>query len=398
MRYSIGLTLAACLAAAGWLPMTASAAGACAGRPACTETRSFVAEVTNFRTSRDGKNRVASATVRFQNRTKKPLTLGYVAQSGVALDELGNRYVVAGPGAVRALGEVSGAAIDRKFTLEPGESGDARLEFTWDPGKAKAGEKFDVEFAVREIAASGTDAPTLGAEHALFFAGVGTTSAGAAASTGVAAKAAPADPCGGAPRCFNAGTFLAEVVNVAPSAVTAGVRHHTVTLTVRFRNIGTAPAVLAYRKGSSAGADNFGNVFAFGRPGTHDTSAKGIGYVDGRQADPQFTLQPGQSRNATFQLIRFNAVPPIGQTFRWDAVVDELELLPGQQIVSARQNSLSFTNLAPGTWSGVPGTTAAAGVGAADASGSADPAAVINQVNDTANAAQRFLDAFKKKP
>ena len=40
---------------------------------------------------------------------------------------------------------------------------------------------------------------------------------------------------------------------------------------------------------------------------THDASVKGIGYVTGRSADPQFVLQPGQTRNATFGLIRYEA-------------------------------------------------------------------------------------------
>ncbi len=164
-----------------------------------------------------------------------------------------------------------------------------------------------------------------------------------------AAPAQPVDPCGGSPRCFAAGTFVVEIVGVTPSAMTPGARHHTVALDVRFRNVSDQPVILGYRKSSSSGMDNFGNGFAWGRPGTHDTSARGIGYVDGRSADLQCSLAPGQARSASFGLIRFNAVPPVGTAFGWNVVSDELELLPGQQIRSVRQNSVSLRNLAPGT-------------------------------------------------
>lgn len=182
-----------------------------------------------------------------------------------------------------------------------------------------------------------------------------------AAPAGPTAAPMPADPCRGATHCFDAGTFVAEVVNVTASAMVKGARHHSINYAVRFRNVSDKPIVLAYRTTSSSGRDEFGNGFAWGRPGTHDTSAKGIGYVDGRSADPQFALAPGQSRQASFDLIRFNAVPPIGSSFGWDVVIDELELMPGQQIRSVRQNSISLSNLTPGPHASVAGGSAAAG-------------------------------------
>ncbi len=203
-----------------------------------------------------------------------------------------------------------------------------------------------------------------------------------------AASAQPVDPCGGSPRCFAAGTFVVEIVGVTPSAMTPGAKYHTVALDVRFRNVSDQPVILGYRKSSSSGTDNFGNGFAWGRPGTHDTSAKGIGYVDGRSADLQFSLAPGQSRNASFGLIRFNPVPPIGTAFGWNVVIDELELLPGQQIRSIRQNSVSFRNLAPGTYAAT--AAGATSAGAAPASGAAAATQAIE-------AAGKLIDLFKKK-
>ena len=79
-------------------------------------------------------------------------------------------------------------------------------------------------------------------------------------------------------------------------------------------------------------SDNFGNGFTWGRPGTHDTSVKGIGILTGRSVDTQFALAPGQSRSATFNIVRFNAKPPIGNAWSYDVVIDEVEVLPGQVV------------------------------------------------------------------
>ncbi len=183
------------------------------------------------------------------------------------------------------------------------------------------------------------------------------SAAGVAATQPPGATAPPAsltvaaDPCGGSPRCYSAGTFIAEVVQVSPSAMVKGARNQVVSLNIRFRNVSDKPIILAYRNTSGTGRDNFGQQFFYGRPNA-DASVKGMGVVDTRNADPQFMLAPGQSRAATFTMIRFNARPPIGESFGYDLVIDELAILPGQQIRSVRQNSLTFTNLAPGSMVG----------------------------------------------
>jgi hypothetical protein len=176
------------------------------------------------------------------------------------------------------------------------------------------------------------------------------TSPHAAEPTARALSSTTRDPCNGAPRCFNAGTFTAEVVQVSASAMTPGARHHSVSINLRFRNVTDKPMILAYRSGSSAALDNFGNGFTWGRPGTHDTSVKGIGMVEGRSVDTQFSLAPGQARNATFGIIRFNAKPPIGDAWNYDVVIEEIEILPGQVVRSARANSISFSNVRAGAF------------------------------------------------
>ena len=161
-----------------------------------------------------------------------------------------------------------------------------------------------------------------------------------------------------------------------------GNRHESLALNIRFRNLSEKPVILAYQSGSSSAIDNFNNKYYWGRAGTHDASVKGIGYVTGRSADPQFVLQPGQTRNATFGLIRYEAKPPIGEAYNYDVVIEELELLPGQQIRSARQNSVSFANLTAGSFRGTTATT------------SADQAPT--GVADTADTANKVIDLFNK--
>jgi hypothetical protein len=373
------VALAACLVFFAGLTYAAPK-GCPASAAACVETGSFTATVTNFRASTQGRNRVVTATVRFDNRTGKPLALGYVRDSGIALDDLGNRYAVAGANAVRAIGEVAGTTFDPKFVLQPGEGRDARFELTWEPGKEPVGATFELDLAVREIALVTADQYRLGQEHVVHFASLAQASAKPAAPA-VADAAAPAvpavakDPCEGSPRCYSAGTFIAEVMQVSASAMTAGARHQSVALNIRFRNVSQQPIILAYRSGSSAGLDNFGHGFTWGRPGTHDTSVKGIGLLTGRAVDTQFALTPGQSRSATFNIIRFNAKPPIGNAWNYDVVIDEVEVLPGQVVRSARQNSLSFASLTAGTFRG--GATA--------------------QAPEAADVANKVLDLFNRK-
>jgi hypothetical protein len=382
------VALAGCLLFAAGLTHAAPK-GCPASAATCVETSSFVATVTNFRTSTQGRNRVVTATVRFDNRTNKPLALGYVRDSGVALDDLGNRYAVAGANAVRAIGEVAGTTFDPKFVLQPGEGRDARFELTWEPGKEPVGATFELDLAVREIALVTADQYRLGQEHVVHFASLAQASAKPAAPP-VASAAAPVvpaaakDPCEGSPRCYNAGTFIAEVMQVSASAMTGGARHQSVALNIRFRNVSEQPIILAYRSNSSAGLDNFGNGYTWGRPGTHDTSVKGIGILTGRAVDTQFALTPGQSRSATFNIIRFNAAPPIGNAWNYDVVIDEVEVLPGQVVRSARQNSLSFASLTAGTFRG-----SSAAAGAADAAGA--------QATETLDVANKVLDLFNHK-
>src|SRR5215210_3206217 len=75
-------------------PAGLRAQSACARAGACVAVPAFEAAVTDFRVSpAEYGGRLITATVRFTNRLDRPLTLGYVAGSGVSLDDQGNRHV-----------------------------------------------------------------------------------------------------------------------------------------------------------------------------------------------------------------------------------------------------------------------------------------------------------------
>lgn len=343
------------VAALGFLFTDARAAQICAADTACVETRTFVATVTNLRTSKQNNVRVLTATVRFHNKSSKPLTLGYVRDSGIAIDDQGNRFVVPQTNGARGIGEIIGNSFEAKFILQPGETSDARLEFIWGPGSAPMGTSFELDLAIREIDSTGTDQFRLGAEHALHFANVAEGAAKPATAQSTAA-AEVADPCAGRPGCYNAGPFIAEIQQLMASQVAGAARHQTLTLNVRFRNTGAQPIILAYKPTSSAAIDNLGNRYVYGRPGTHDTSFKGIGIVSRNTADPQFTLAPGQVRNAQFNVTRFNAAgQQLGTGYSYDVVVVELEALPSQQLRTLREHSLNFPNLSTRSYAAATG-------------------------------------------
>lgn len=364
-------------------PLDAQVPGCQPRRTDCAEVTTFTATVTDFRTSQqDRGTRMVTTTVRFQNRTTRPLILGYVQNSGVATDDQGNRYVVYGAQAVRGIGEIANT-FDPKFVLQPGEASDARFEYVFRMPSASTilGTRYDVELAVREINPVTGNQFRLGREHALQFRGFGADGMVAAASApsvapagappvGAAPPAPESDPCEGRTRCYGTGPFVAEVVQFTQGM--EGNRHHVLRTNVKIRNLSNEPIILAYKATTSGATDNLGNRYYWGRPGTYDGSASGIGKVEGRNADPQFVLSPGESRSATFALIRYEARgKELGTSFSHDLTLSQLEVLPSRQIRVGRDYAVSFRDV---------GTN------------------VSDQTRAAGNAAaSKLLDALKKK-
>jgi hypothetical protein len=202
----------------------------------------------------------------------------------------------------------------------------------------------------------------LGREYSLHFRGFGNEGAATASASGAApapagesmtapapaSQAVPleADLCAGRARCYSAGTFIAEVTQL-----TAGVegRHHVLRSVLRFRNMSNQPIILGYKATTSGASDNLGNRYYYGRAGTHDVSVQGMGILEGRGADAQFQLAPGQSREARFAMIRFEVLnKQLGTSFNEDMTVALLEPLPGNQIRMGRDFALGFHDLTVG--------------------------------------------------
>lgn len=346
------------------LPAAAQTPG-CGGQPRCAEVASFTATITDFRTSTNGRTKVLTATVRFQNRLNRPLILGYVDGSGVATDDQGNRYVLYGENAVRAIGVISRQGLDPKFVLEAGQWSDARFELVWNPsGRDIIGLGFDLELAIRELNPIQGRQYRLGLEHALQFKGLGDAPAAAPAAgpsqVSAAPAAAPAAPmedlCAGKARCAHPGPFVAEIQNIT-SALSGPYQDHVMRINVQFRNVTSEPLILGYSAKSSKMVDNLGNEYYWGHAGTYDRSVTGMGIVESRSAGADFVLQPGQQRMATFQVTRYSTIrKQLGTGFTWDFAVEQLEILPSSQVRAGRQYSLNFQDLAvrPPTAAGAP--------------------------------------------
>jgi hypothetical protein len=354
----------ALLAGAAGAVAPTQAASACSGQRFCSEVNTFAASITDFRPSVVGRTRILSATVRFQNKAGRPLVLGYVRGTGLAIDEQGNRYTINGPANVRGIGEIAGSSFDSKFTLPAGQGGDARFEFSWEwDGRAIIGMRaWDVELTAREVNEVAPGQYRMGTEHVLQFKGVSpatqmTAAPGSAmpvtaanpaptpAGPAPAAAAAPAqetDACAGRPRCYDAGPFVAELEQVTASQAKAARLWHIVSMNVRFRNKTSQPLILGYVVGTGVLIDDLGNRYA---PSAPPADVKGMGRVQARSADPQFVLGPGQARVVTFGVSRAMTgnTMVIGSKFGYECSLAQLEVLyNGQQIRTVREYSVNF--------------------------------------------------------
>jgi hypothetical protein len=207
----------------------------CGSQPLCYEANDFAATITDFRTSTSGYYKIIDVIVRFQNKTNHALILGYVAGSGTAMDDRGNRYAVGGGNAFRGIGQVYGTTFDPKFNIRAGGFGDAQFELIWAPGQTAYGLTFELNLTVDEINTIEGGQHTLGEESPLHYRGLanGVSAAAPGQATaflpqgqGVASQGLP--PCG------PAGTTLAGVTNSAngqvPASANAAVSNATAAI------------------------------------------------------------------------------------------------------------------------------------------------------------------------
>lgn len=354
-------------------PASAAAAApaqpVCNGAPQCLDVNSFAAKVTDFRTSTSGGYRIVTATIRFQNKLARPIILGYVSGAGLALDDRGNRFGMNEGNGLQGLGFIRQNQVDPKFILGAGQTGNARLEYAWYPrGGEIFGQVYDLEFSVREIVPVSATQFRIGLEHPLKFRGLadavvsaapppaapalasaapaGAAPLSAALETPAAADTVPAqapaqpmvDHCAGAQRCYSAGPFTAQIQQLTASTVNG---YQVLRFNMRFRNVTNQPLVLAYKNGTSIAIDNHGQRLTQSRQ-----PVTGMGLWAGNSVNADFQVAPGQHRDATFEVWRYVARTLMGTGFTYDLTVQQLELLPANQIRGLREYTLNFTDLA----------------------------------------------------
>jgi len=209
------------------VPVAASAPAAapaaptvCGSTPNCAESNDFAVMITNFRTSDLRGYKMLDVVVRFRNKTAAPLVLGYVAGSGGAVDEKGNRYSVYGANGVRGIGQVNGGSFDSKFTLPPGGVGDSQFELAWYPGQQIYGFTFMLDLTVDEINSYEGNQHSLGGEFPLHFEGLTNgISSGAALAAGAVPGVSPCNNGGVAGTAMSvAGASGGAVQNAAGQA------------------------------------------------------------------------------------------------------------------------------------------------------------------------------------
>jgi hypothetical protein len=219
---------------------------------------------------------------------------------------------------------------------------------------------------VREIEPLAGGQFQLGREHALSWQGLANGSGGRApraavgptAADGVegAVPAAPReDPCQGKPACSSSGTLVADVTRLLNEGMYGN--YHQVLVTVRFRNLGNTPLILNYKQGTGRMPDNLGQSYDVS---SQAKDVQGMPVSTRDTASSQFTLAPGEARNASFRYRRFaGKANQIGTSFSPSLAVEQYELLPSNQLRLVREHSLNYTDLRYGGASGAPAGAAA---------------------------------------
>lgn len=176
-----------------------------------------------------------------------------------------------------------------------------------------------------------------------------------AAGCAAPAPATAADRCNGQPLCRDLGHFTASVTKVNVTRTNAVTAYQGVRTMVRFTNVSPRPIVLAYRDRSSAVSDDKGLAYRW------SAKSYGIGVVTANTADPQFRLEPGESREASFDgVLQYSMRQQVaGSVFSHDLTIVELALVEGQRIRELRDHAISFSGLTASA-----GYAAAAGAGA----------------------------------
>ncbi|MGH7625440.1 MAG: hypothetical protein ACREOJ_08995 [Gemmatimonadaceae bacterium] len=182
--------------------------------------------------------------------------------------------------------------------------------------------------------------------------------------------------CGNTPYCSETNDFAAVVTNFRTSELRG---YKVIDAVVRFRNKTAKPLILGYAQGSGTAVDDKGNRYVvYGANGV-----RGIGQVYGSTFDPRFSLQPGGTGDAQFELMWYPGQQIYGFHFELNLTVNAINSYEGNQHSLGGEFPLHYEKLANGV-SSTP--TFLAGLASGAGAGTGSPAPCSNGAGGTAAA------------
>ena len=182
--------------------------------------------------------------------------------------------------------------------------------------------------------------------------------------------------CGNTPYCAETNDFAAVVTNFRTSELRG---YKVIDAVVRFRNKTAKSLILGYAQGSGTAVDDKGNRYVvYGANGV-----RGIGQVYGSTFDPRFSLQPGGTGDAQFELMWYPGQQIYGFHFELNLTVNEINSYEGNQHSLGGEFPLHYERLANGV-SSTP--TFLAGLAPGAGAGAGSPAPCSNGAGGTAAA------------
>jgi hypothetical protein len=286
-------------------------------------------------------HRIVRVTLQLTNLTNQPLRLGYLANTGTLIDDVGNRYSVETNTytGVRGIGIVTAGNVDSQFLLGAGESRGITFELSGGPNRLGTVYSYDLTLAQLDVLPS--QQVRVGREYPVGFKQLAISTPAAAR----APSAQSAGPCGAKPRCYCTGPFMSEVTRVSAAKESA---HRIVRVTLQVTNLTSQPIILAYVAGTGTLLDNLANQYTMDNS---PSAVSGIGIMAGDKVDTQFVLGPGQSRSASFELSGGSTNP--GTAYTYDLTMAQVEILPSQQVRTVGEYAVGFSGLTAGLLDGL---------------------------------------------
>jgi hypothetical protein len=287
--------------------LMAAAAGAqtgnlCQATSACWEAPEILVQVKSVRVSMQGPNHFVTATLQFTNKTAAAYAMSYIHAGSVVTDNRGNRFTIAGK--VSGLPPFSHQSTPGDFSLPPGGSREATVEYSLYDPRAQIGDQFDLTLATRELRPIGGNRIDPGVEHAVAIRGL---TSGAMAMGNVSplpaatvVAAAPTNLCAGQSDCFSEGPLQIKVLKISTQKTDEIDDEQHAAIFLKLSNRGDKPLVLSHRLGTAQLVDSNGNAYL--KHGADDEDMVTVlGVFGGKGGAGSLVIEPGASRNVALR-------------------------------------------------------------------------------------------------